>query len=738
MSDSREPPADPVREPAGRSTPGGPRHARRPDPAAAGTTAPRAVTGLHLPALDGLRAVAVAGVVAYHLGFGWASGGYLGVDLFFVLSGFLITGLLLEEWTGAGRINLSAFWARRARRLLPALFLVLVAIGAYVVLNGRFGPPGSTAQVDLSGLRGDGFATLLYVANWHAILAHQSYFAQFSAPSPLQHTWSLAIEEQFYVVWPIVLLTLLAWAGRHWRRIGLALCLGGVLASAALMAALYHPGGDPTRVYFGTDTRAFDLLAGAAIAMLAAARAQPGPRARRLLHTAALPAAAGLGVFWVVAGTPAGAAAGLPRSWMFEGGFLACAALATVVVADARLLQQGPLGAVLSLRPLRWLGTISYGIYLWHWPVLVYLSTARTGLVGWQLDLARVAVTLAMATASFYLVERPLRRRRYRGWAGRSLAPLGAAVTAAVVVVSTVPAVAAPTSRAPVVAAAPVGRGTAVAGAGGFAGQRPIVLPPGSFSRADPLRVTALGDSVMYVAEPGIAAALGATGEATVTNNSIPGFGLSTATVWPTEFPAMLRAQRPQLVLATWSWDDDWALTKPAQYTATLERAVRTLLDPGGGVTGARGVIFLQFPPSGPVVPYGTQLTASDRRLDAQRVAGQRAWNRVVESLPQVFPGRVMYLPVGGSILLDGRYYPWLPPQGRPHAPRSIWVRVRMVDNVHLCPAGVVRYADAVLADLTDLYHLAPARAGWWGQSWVGDPRYNTPPGSCPDDHPPG
>jgi len=691
------------------------------------------VSGRHLPALDGLRAVAVAGVVAYHLGFGWASGGYLGVDLFFVLSGFLITSLLLEEWSGAGRLDLGAFWGRRARRLLPALFLVLVAIGAYVVLNGRFGPPGATAQVDLSGLRGDALATLFYVANWHAIFAHQSYFAQFAAPSPLQHTWSLAIEEQFYLVWPLLLLALVTLAGRHWRRVGAGLCVAGAAGSAALMAVLYH-GGDPTRVYFGTDTRAFDLLAGAVIAMVAAARPQPGARARLVLHAAALPAAAGLGYFWVVAGT----AQGVPRSWMFQGGFLGCAALAAVVVSDVRLVAPGPLGAALSLRPLRWIGTISYGIYLWHWPVLVYLTTARTGLVGWQLDLARVGVTMAVATASFYLVERPLRRRSYHTWRARGLAPLGAAVTAAVVIISTVPAVAAPPSRSPSVAAAPVRRGTAVAGAGGFGRQTPIVLPPGTFSRSDPLRVTVLGDSVMYVAEPGIAAALGATGEVTVSSNSIPGFGLSTATVWPTEFPAMLRVQRPELVLASWSWDDNWALERPAQYTATLERAVRTLLDPGGGTTGALGVIFLQFPPSGPVVPYGTQLTAADRRLDAQRTAGQRAWNRIVESLPGVFPGRVMYLPVAPSILLDGRYSPWLPPQGRPHAPRSTWTRVRMIDNVHLCPAGVVRYADAVLADLTELYHLGSATAGWWRQSWIGDPRFNTPPGSCPDDHPPG
>ena len=183
-------------------------------------SATTAVTGRHLPALNGLRGLAVIGVVAYHLQLGWAQGGYLGVDLFFVLSGFLITTLLLEEWVGAGRINLVAFWGRRARRLLPALFLVVAALALYLICNARFGGPGANGLIDLSGLRGDAIATLLYVNNWHLIFAHQSYFAQFSTPSPLQHTWSLAIEEQFYLVWPPLLLVLLRYGRRGWRRVG--------------------------------------------------------------------------------------------------------------------------------------------------------------------------------------------------------------------------------------------------------------------------------------------------------------------------------------------------------------------------------------------------------------------------------------------------------------------------------------------------------------------------------------
>src|SRR5580704_5918405 len=179
----------------------------------------------HLPALDGLRAVAVCAVMAYHLGFGWAGGGYLGVDLFFVLSGFLITSLLIEERSTTGTVSLRRFWSRRARRLLPALLIMLGAIALYTTLGG----PG----VNPTTLRGDFVAALFYFANWHFIAAHNSYFAQFLAPSPLEHTWSLAIEEQFYVAWPPLLLLFAKIGGRNWRRAAIvgtaALALGSVL-----------------------------------------------------------------------------------------------------------------------------------------------------------------------------------------------------------------------------------------------------------------------------------------------------------------------------------------------------------------------------------------------------------------------------------------------------------------------------------------------------------------------------
>jgi hypothetical protein len=257
--------------------------------------------------------------------------------------------------------------------------------------------------------------------------------------------------------------------------------------------------------------------------------------------------------------------------------------------------------------------------------------------------------------------------------------------------------------------------------------------------------VTVFGDSVPFVAEPGIAAALGATGEVAVTNAAIPGYGLNIDPSWRTGIPSLMASDHTQLVLATWSWDDSCtphtptphyatyvcALQHPVAYTKLLEQAVRLMLGPGG----ASGVVFMQFPLTGPVLaPTQPQAEAEQ----AARDAGEAAFDRIVRALPAVFPGKVMYLPVASSVLLDGKFTPWLPPVGDPTAPKSQWVRVRMVDNVHMCPAGVVRYADALLADLTDIFHLSPASPGWSTQSWTGDRRYNTPPGSCPDDHPPG
>jgi peptidoglycan/LPS O-acetylase OafA/YrhL len=382
-----------------------------------------------MPALDGLRAFAVTAVIAYHLNLTEAGGGYLGVDIFFVLSGFLITGLLVGERGRTGKIAFGAFWGRRARRLLPALLLMLAALALYAGLGG----PG----VDGSVLRPDALATLFYSANWHSIFAHQSYFAQFQAPSPLRHTWSLAIEEQFYILWPLMLVLLLR-ITRGSRRLMVGAILVLAAASATAMAVLYHPGTDPSRIYYGTDTRAFELLLGAALAVLARGRAPSSRPARLTLHGAGL-VAIGLVTYVVIDASG-------PPGWMWQGGLLGIGLLTAIVIASISQDRPGPLGVVFSIRPIRWVGVISYGLYLWHWPVVVLMTDRTTGLSGWPLRGAQVATLFAVATCSYYLVERPIRRARLQGWRGWVAAPAALVVTAVALLAAT----AAPTAVAAV------------------------------------------------------------------------------------------------------------------------------------------------------------------------------------------------------------------------------------------------------------------------------------------------
>ena len=214
---------------------------------------PRRASISHVPALDGLRGAALLGVLFFHAD-GALKGGYLGVDLFFVLSGYLITSILLAEHDATGKIVLSTFWVRRARRLFPALLSLMPAVAAYAWLLAR--------ADELKGIRADALATLGYVANWRAIFSHKSYWELFASPSPLEHTWSLSIEEQFYVVWPLVVALVLRRGSRGWV---LALSLGLGALSMGAMALLFDPA-DTTRAYLGTDTRAAAILAGAALA----------------------------------------------------------------------------------------------------------------------------------------------------------------------------------------------------------------------------------------------------------------------------------------------------------------------------------------------------------------------------------------------------------------------------------------------------------------------------------------
>ncbi|MCL4435073.1 MAG: acyltransferase [Actinobacteria bacterium] len=396
----------------------------------------------YLPPLDGIRALAVLGVIAYHAGVPFLQGGFLGVDAFFVLSGFLITSLLLEERIGTGKIGLRAFWARRARRLLPALMLMIIG----VLLYARFiAPPGA-----YPGLRLDALSTLFYVANWHFILVSQNYFVLTGLPTPLLHTWSLSIEEQFYLVWPFVVLAVMRFARSPKRLMVVSAVMA--CASALEMGLLYRSPVDTSRVYFGTDTHSSGLLLGAALAS-----GIVWWRNDRSLQSHDFHLRRPATTFWVVVGITGFAVSGImwwlmlgTTSFPYQGGIFLAGLAVAGVIGSVVLVPRGPLYRLLSLRPLRYLGKISYGMYLWHWPLIIFLDHARTGLLGWNLVGVRVGSTVAMATLSFYLLERPIRQGTlFRSRRAMVLTPLATAGMVTAIIVATVVPVSAVTLKSP-------------------------------------------------------------------------------------------------------------------------------------------------------------------------------------------------------------------------------------------------------------------------------------------------
>jgi peptidoglycan/LPS O-acetylase OafA/YrhL len=345
-----------------------------------------------MPGLDGIRALAVVCVIAYHLGMPGAQGGMLGVGVFFTLSGYLITDLLLAHWRREASLGLGQFWLRRARRLLPPLFLMLIVVSVWVALF-------DVSQ--LAAVRRQVLAASVYVSNWSTIVQHGSYFSRFAAPLPLDHLWSLAIEEQFYLVWPFVLM-LGIWVTR--KRWALALFVLGLAAfSAVLMSHTYHPGYDPTRAYEGTDTRAFGLLIGATLAIV-----WPSRLPRLASRTAVRNALDVAGVVGLVAIGLLVWRTNAFSAFLYPWGFMALS-LATAAVVAAAVNPSSRLGAALGWRPMRWVGVRSYGIYLWQWPIIVLASPAQ-GSIGWARGALMVVGTLAIASVSWRLVEEPIRQ----------------------------------------------------------------------------------------------------------------------------------------------------------------------------------------------------------------------------------------------------------------------------------------------------------------------------------------
>lgn len=370
-----------------------------------------------VPGIDGLRGLAVAAVVVYHFFGDVLPGGYLGVDVFFVLSGFLITSLLVRERAVTGRIDLKDFWLRRVRRILPAAVTVLVVAVAAAGLVGGDPAVGLTSQF---------LGTLFFVNNWVQIAGSQSYFAD-SGVQITAHYWSLAVEEQFYVLWPLAVVGLYA-LGRGSRPLRFV-SAGLSLASFVLMILLHDPASDPTRVYYGTDTHAFGLLIGALLAVLATSTfavpdADSWPERQGPLNDRRTAAVAG-GV----------ALAGLMALFLlledqlavtYRGGLFA-ASLLTAVVLLAVVREAGPVSALFRTAPMRWLGERSFSLYLWHWPVMVLvvelLRDTGVGRSAWIPGTIALAVSLPLSALSYRWVETPIRRRGYRAVAAELFGP---------------------------------------------------------------------------------------------------------------------------------------------------------------------------------------------------------------------------------------------------------------------------------------------------------------------------
>jgi len=352
----------------------------------------------YLPGLDGVRALAVLGVLLYHGDLTWMRGGFLGVDVFFVLSGFLITTLIVEEYSRSGRIDFKRFYLARARRLLPALLLMLVIVGMLAAFVYR---------ESAATFRADALASLFYVTNWWFIFSDASYFEAIGRPPFLQHLWSLAVEEQFYLLWPALVLILLRWRG---RRAVFYVALGAALASTLWMAFLaisngYPQEADPSRAYFGSDSHIMGLLLGAALAMVW----RPGRLSTRLTAGAkavitaiGILALLGVAYFFLFVGEYS--------NFLYRGGFLVLSAIVCVLIAAASH-PGAPFGRMIGSQPWRYIGQRSYGLYLYHWPIYVITRPELDiPLDGPALLALRLGLTFAVAELSYRYVEIPIRR----------------------------------------------------------------------------------------------------------------------------------------------------------------------------------------------------------------------------------------------------------------------------------------------------------------------------------------
>ena len=434
------------------------------------------------PALDGMRCIAVAAVIVYHLDPRWLPGGFLGVDVFFTLSGYLITTLLLAEHRRNGRIGLPAFWARRARRLLPASLLVTIATVVWLA--------GESPAVQAVRHR-DVIAAITNLMNWRLVASGQSYFESFTGASPLRHFWSLAVEEQFYLLWPALCLLLLR---QHRIRTFIVFTALATVASVVACAWLYDSA-DPSRSYYGTDTRVHQILVGALLAFWLTRRGREG----RPTATASGGTTARMGVVAAVALAASFALMTDTWSGYYRGGSLAIALLTALLIVAVETAPTASMTRALGAGPLAAIGRVSYGLYLWHWPIIVWIGVGAFGVES-DLGLAavRLIATAVIAAASYHLIERPIRHGRFTLLARpRNVAFV---FSTALVLVGIASASITWNARPPTWATDPVER------------LRPAATVDNVVADEPPTRLGIVGDSVAASLAPGLTSTLGAQG----------------------------------------------------------------------------------------------------------------------------------------------------------------------------------------------------------------------------------
>jgi peptidoglycan/LPS O-acetylase OafA/YrhL len=609
----------------------------------------------HLPALDGLRGVAILGVLLFHAGH--LGGGFLGVDLFFALSGYLITDLLLREIRVSGTVSLTAFWGRRVRRLLPALMTVL--IGA-TLLTWALGD----ADLRRSALS-DGPWVQANLVNWHLLGESAGYWDGLGAGRVFGHLWSIAVEEQFYLVWPVVLL-LVARRPRRVETWVVWIAVAVSVASLVLLLVLVDPA-DTTRVYTGTDTRAFSLMLGALVATPPVRRGLEQLVGRRAGVVLVLLVAVLAGLWWT--------ADGEASPWLYQGGLFAHSLVAALVVVLC-VRAPGSLPArALGWRPLRALGLVSYSLYLWHWPVFLLLPEQRLGLTGWSHTLVVCAISVLLATLTTVLVENPVRFGA--GWArGRS----GLVAFVAAMVALALFWVVAPRPAETEVDAGAVGTSP---GPG-----------DGSRSGAELSTVLFMGDSIAAGEALPLDAAMTASGltlESVAADGGGGVVGPLAESTWA-DLPGAIASARPDVIvyqLTTYDWG-----TRQEQREG-YERLLRTATDAGAGL------VLVPSPPIRPDDFYAPHLAELDRTADVAREVAAGSGGRAV-----VLDSTAVW----GDTFQRER-------DGKPD---------RSDDGIHTCQQGAARFAGWLLDELATRYSgFVPADPREWvDDGWAADARF--------------